>query len=234
MWIERLQWQESELKTQRSQFSRSSMIWETLKRWDWQPQRLKHHWRRSWTPSNIVWAILLVSTMGSMGMTRMMFKYILCWASWAKMTNLAGWWAQSPQQYSIACSIFSRHRWSLTNWCNQAAEMWPTTFVSEMISIWRPNRRFRLSFKLKQKMMQHRLQQQHSVILRRHLIVSPEPCKYCKWHLDQGVVIWGYPHGNLSKIYSFHLSRPTQCPICQQSINRSLLNRSAFTLNSAS
>jgi len=95
MWKERPLWQESELKTQRQQLKRSRMIWEMLKRRDWQPPSLKHHLSRCWTPSAIVWAILQVPTMRRMGKTGMMRKKMLRGASLAKMTNLAGWWAQS-------------------------------------------------------------------------------------------------------------------------------------------
>jgi len=45
-WMERPIWQESELKTQWQQLSRSRKIWEMLKRRDWQPQSLKDHLRR--------------------------------------------------------------------------------------------------------------------------------------------------------------------------------------------
>jgi len=82
--------QDSKLKMQRPQLSRSGMIWDMLKTWDWQPPSLKQHLRRCWMRSEIVWAILHVQTMGRMAKTRMMMKMILWWASLGKDAE-PGW-----------------------------------------------------------------------------------------------------------------------------------------------
>jgi len=42
----------------------------------------------------------------------MRMRKINSWASWAKMTNPAAWWGQSPTQYSCACTDFASRRWS--------------------------------------------------------------------------------------------------------------------------
>jgi len=94
MWKERPLCQESKLKMPRQQWNRSRMILERLNRRDWQPLTLKHYFRRCWMPSEIVWEIIQVPTMGRMGRTRMMMEKILRGASLAKMTNPAGWTAQ--------------------------------------------------------------------------------------------------------------------------------------------
>jgi len=118
IWKGRLLWEESELMTQRQQLNRSRKIWEMLKRRDWWLPSLEQHLRRCWTPSEIVWAILQVPTMGRMEKTRMMMKKILRGTSLAKMTNSAGWWAQFLRRYSIAWSVFGTSRWCLTKWLN--------------------------------------------------------------------------------------------------------------------
>jgi len=46
--------------------------------------------------------------------------------SWAKMTNQARWWAQSPKRYSSAWKGFGRSKWILTKWHNCVRRMHPT------------------------------------------------------------------------------------------------------------
>jgi len=191
MWKERRLWQGSELKIQRQQLNRCRMIWEMLNRRDWQPPSLKQHLRRCWMPSVIVWASLQVPTMRRMGKTRMMRKKILWGASLAKMTNPAGWWAQSPKRYSIACSVFGRSRSRLMNWRNLAGETRPTTYVRGIRSTGRPNGRFQLSFNLKRCIMRRHQRQRDLVSIWRYLIESPGDCECRKWHLDRRVVISG-------------------------------------------
>jgi len=65
--------------------------------------------------SETVWAILQVRTKRTMGN---LIK-IQCWASWAKMMNPAGWWAQPRKRCSNSWRDFDRSRWSLTNWHDQ-------------------------------------------------------------------------------------------------------------------
>jgi len=113
MWIERPQWQESEFKTHRQRLCNSTNIWGMLKWHDQQPQSQKQHLRRSWTRSETVWAILPVPKMMWMGKMRMMLKQMHSLASWAKMIDLAGWWAQSPKRYSTSWRAFGRSRWGL-------------------------------------------------------------------------------------------------------------------------
>jgi len=143
MWIERPQWQECEFKSQRQQLCNSRMIWEMLKRHDRQLHSLKQHLARCWMLSETVWAILQVPTMRRMGKTRMIMKKIQSLASWVKMINLAGWWAQSQKRYSTTCRAFGRSRWGLTNWCNRDGGKQWTTLVREIWSTGRLNLRLR-------------------------------------------------------------------------------------------
>jgi len=117
MMTEKLLWQESELKTPRQQLDRSSKILEQLKLWEWQQDSPNRHFRRWWLRLETVWAILQVPTIGRIGKMRIMQRPSR--ASWAMLTNQAGWWAQSTIQYSRAWRDFGGSRWSLTNWCKQ-------------------------------------------------------------------------------------------------------------------
>jgi len=157
----------------------------------WQPPSLKQHVRRCWEPAEIDWAIFRVPTMGRMGRMRMMMKKILRAASFTKMTNPDGWWPQCPTLYSIARSVFGRSRWSLKNWHDQAGERRPITSVRRTRCTGRPHCSCWQSFNLKWQMMQRHLCPQQLVSLWRILIAAAENCKCRKWHLAQGVVIWG-------------------------------------------
>jgi len=55
-------------------------------------------------------------------------------ACWVKMTNLAGWWAQSLKRYGGAWRGFGRSRWILTNWHNLDGSTQLTTSVKGMRS----------------------------------------------------------------------------------------------------
>jgi len=160
-WMERPLWQESKLKTQRQWLSMSRKISEMLKRRERRPVILSQHLRICWMPSGIVWAIMQVPMMATMGNARMIMKMMQRWASWVKMTNLAGWWVQSPKWFSITCGIFGTTSWSLLNWLNQDEQTKPTTSGREIICTGRPNRRCWHSSNHNQKMMQLHLHQQH-------------------------------------------------------------------------
>jgi len=145
------------------------------------------------------------------------------------MTNLDGWWAQSSKRYSIGWSGFSNRRWSLTNWCNQTGQRWPTSSVREIRSTGWPNCRFRLWFNCKLKVMHHYLHRWQLVSIRRLLIVSPEGCQYRKWIIDQAVVIWGEVPGKPGNTNTFSLACPMQHPIHHCVSNQTLLKPSACT-----
>jgi len=132
--------QERELKTQRQRFSNSKTIWPMLNSRDWSPQSPKRLLSRWYLLSERVWMILQVPTMGRIGKIRMKCQSR---ASWAKMMNRAGWWAQSPKRYSSACRSFGRCRWSMTNWHNRDGRMQPRTSVHEKRSTAQPNFGFR-------------------------------------------------------------------------------------------
>jgi len=138
MWIERPLEQEIELKTLRQQLCKSQKIWATLKKNDRQPENLKKHLRRCWMLSETVWAILQVLMMRRMGKTRMM-KRTQSLASWAKIMNLAGWWAQSPKRYSTTWRVFGRTRWGMTNWRNRDGGTRQTTLGREKWCMEQPN-----------------------------------------------------------------------------------------------
>jgi len=198
MWIERPQWQDSEFKTQRKRLCKSRNISGMLKTHDQQPQSLKHHFGRCWMISETVWAILHVPKMRRIGKTRMMMKMIQTLASWAKMMNLAGCWAQSPKRYSTAWRAFGRCRWGLTNWRNRDGGTQLTTSVWEIWSKGRLNWRFRPLWSPKLAWQQPHHQRQHSESLcRRFLISSLDNPKCRKWRLDREVVKGGLVRRNL-------------------------------------
>jgi len=105
-WIERPLWQDIEFKTQCQQLGKSRKIWEMLKRLDQHPKSPNKHFSGCWTLSESVGVILHVPTLRRTGKTKMIMK-IQSWASSAKLTNPAGWWAQSPTQ----CSTTRRAFW---------------------------------------------------------------------------------------------------------------------------
>jgi len=74
MWIKRLRWQHSELKTQWQRLIRSGTIWEMWKRRECEPWSPGKHLRRCWTPSKLVWVMLQGPIMGRMGRTVMLIE----------------------------------------------------------------------------------------------------------------------------------------------------------------
>jgi len=110
-------WQESELKMQRQRLIRSRKKWQMLKTQDWQQESPKKCFCSWWLLLETVWAILQVPTLRMMGKMRIM--KLQRWVSCAKMTNLAGWWAQYWICYSSTWRDFGRSRWSLMSWHSQ-------------------------------------------------------------------------------------------------------------------
>jgi len=197
MWIERPQWRECEFKTQRQRLCRSRNIWGMLKRHDRQPQSLEQHSRRCWMLSETVSAIFQVLTMRRMGKTRMMMRKIQSLASWAKMMNLAGWWAQSPKRYSTAWRDLGRSKWDLTHWRNPDGGTQPTVFVRAISRMGQLNWRFRQFWSPKQTRQQPHHHRKHLESLCRFLISSPDNPKCHKWRLDREAVKWGWVRRNL-------------------------------------
>jgi len=138
MWREKPLWEESEFKMQRQRCCKSWKIWLQLKARGRQPEDPKQHLKRCWMLSETVWAILQVPTMSRMVKTRKMMKKIQSSASWVMVMNLAGWWSQSPKQYSTAWRVFSRSRWGLTNWGNRDGGTQPTNSMREIWSMGLP------------------------------------------------------------------------------------------------
>jgi len=143
MWREKPLWQEYEFQTPRQRLCMSWKIWLVRKARGRQPESPKERLKTCWMLLETLWAILQGPTMFRMGKTRKMMKKIQSLASWVVKMNLAGWWAQSPKQYSTAWRVFSRSRWGLTNWPNQDEGTHPTTSVRVIWSMELPNRRFR-------------------------------------------------------------------------------------------
>jgi len=181
--------QESELKMQRQRFSRSRKIWGKLKTHDWGTESLKLHFMRWWLLSETVWVILQVLTMGRIGKMRMMKRQSR--ASWAKMTNPAGWWAQSQKRGNSACSAFVRSRYSSTKWHNRDGRMQPITFGKEIRSPAHLHWGVQQSFNSKQMLMQRHLYRQRLESFCSALTLSPEYHKCRKGLLDKEVVILG-------------------------------------------
>jgi len=111
-----------------------------LTRPDWWTECPRRHFSRWSFRWETVWVILQVLTMGRIGMIRMMERQ--CMASWAKIMNPAGWWAESPKRYSSAWRSFRSSRWRLTNWDNRDGRMQPTTQVTEIRSTAHPDSGF--------------------------------------------------------------------------------------------
>jgi len=146
-----------------------------LKLQDRRPERPKRRFRRCWLLSETVWVILHVPMIRRMGKMRMMKR--LSRVSWAKMTNPAGWWAQSPTLYSSALRGFGRSRWSSTNWLNQDGKTQRTTSVNAIRSTAHPNWGFQPSFISKLMMTLRHLHRQHVESLSSVLTLSPEYSK---------------------------------------------------------
>jgi len=185
----KLQGQESELTMQRQRFSESSKRRSMLKSWDWRLESLQRVLRRWWLFSATVWVILQVRTLGRMWKMRMMKRQSR--ATWAKMTNPAGWWTQLPKRHSSAWRGFGRSRWSLTNWHNRDGRMQPTTCLREISSMAHPNWAFGQLLNRKRMMWVRHLHPEHWDSLWSLLRL---PLQYCKCHvglLDQEVVILG-------------------------------------------
>jgi len=198
MWIDRLQWQESEFNMQRQRLCKSRNQWGMLNKHDRQPQNLTQHLRKYWMQWETVWVILQVPKMRRMAKTRMMMKKIQSFASWAKMMNLAGRWAQSPQLCNAAWRGFGRGRWGLTNWRNRDGGTQPTTSMSEIWSTGRLNWRFRQLRSPKQTRQQPHHHRRHLESLCKFLILSQDNPKYLKWRPDREVVNSDWFRSNMS------------------------------------
>jgi len=174
--------------------------------------------------SKTVWAILEPLTIRRMEKTRKMMMKTPSWTSCIKMTNLAGWRAQSPKCYSCTCSYFSRSSWGLTNWLNRDGGTWPTSSVRE---IWRTGRLNWMYWQLlncKQPRLQPHLHQQQLESLCWLLISSLDNCKWRQGLLNQKVVSWGWVRTNHSHINASHLSCLLTGTIHPQLWHQSLLN----------
>jgi len=145
--------------------------------------------------------------------TRMMIKMIQSLASWAKMMNLAGWWAQSPKRYSTAWRAFGRSRWGLTNCRNWDWATQRTTSLREIWSTGRLNWRFPLLWSPKQTRQQPHHHRQHLESLCRVLILSPDNQKSRKWRLAREVVKWGWVWRDITQTITSYLSCQKRCPI---------------------
>jgi len=104
-----------------------------------QTETPKKHLSRCWMRSETVWAILHNPMIRRMQMVRKMMKKIPSCASWAKMTNVAGWWAQYPKPYNAAWRDFCGSRWSLMNSHNWDGGTRPITSITEIRSTGWPN-----------------------------------------------------------------------------------------------
>jgi len=161
--------------------------------------------------SETAWAILHVRMMRWMGKMRLM-KKIQILASWAKMTNLAGWWAQSPIRYSTAWRVFGRSRWGLTNWCNQDAGTQLTASVREICSMGWLNWSFRQLLSPKQTWLHPHHHRHHLESLCRLMIFSPDNHKCRKGRLDWEVVTCGSVRRNQTDTVTQHISFEMWCP----------------------
>jgi len=219
--------QERELKMQRQRLSKSTKIHRKLKSPDWWTDSPRRHFRRSWLLSETVWVILQVWTMGRMGKMRMVKKPGR--ASWAQMTNPAGWWAQSPKLWRSAWRGFGRSWWSLTKCDNWDRRTQPTMALSEIQCMAHQNWGFWQSFNHKWMMIHRLLHEQHLESWWRVMTMSSEYCKFRKGLLNQGVVISGCVQGSRSGRGLDLVLRPRRGTSHHAFRLRSLLNLYNFT-----
>jgi len=219
--------QEKELMNQRLRFSKRRKKQGKLKTRDWQTESMKRLVRRWWWLSETVRMILQVPMMGTIW--KMRKKKRQSRASLARMTNPAGWCAQSPKCYSSTWRGFGRSRWNLTNWHNLDLRAQPTLSANEITSTAHPIWGYLQLLNPKQMMMQPHLHQRHLESIWTVLTLSPEYHKYRKGLLDQEVVIFRYILGSRYWIYVFPDSRPLQIPIYQSFRMRMQLNLEAFS-----
>jgi len=186
---EELLGQESELKMQRKQLSRSRKLWGRLKMRDWRPHSPSRRYRTWRLLSETVWVILQVPKMGRMGIMRIMQSQSR--ASWAMMMNRAGWWARSQERYSGADGGLGRSRWSLMNWHNWDGGTLPTNSLRDIrgTALW--NWVLRQSLYCKRMIMPPHLPPQHLESICSIFFLSQQYHKYRKGLLDQEVVILG-------------------------------------------
>jgi len=183
------------------------------------PKRLFWRW---WLLSERVCVILQVPTLWRMGKMRMMKRQHR--ASWAKMVNLAGWWAQSPKWYSSTWRGFGQSRWSLTN-CNiRVGRRQRSTSVKVIRSMTYPNWGFQQLLNCKRIMMLLHLHRQHSERLWSVLTLSPGCLKCRNRLLDWEVVISGQVLGSRHQTQVFLALRPPLHPIHHSFRMQSLLN----------
>jgi len=142
MQTETLLWKEIELKMQSQWFSKSRKIWDLLTLLDRQLGSVKWNERRCWKLVETVWLILHFLAMGRIKLIEHILEIIRRWASWVKIKNLAGWWAQSAKWYSTACWGFSGSRCVLMNWPNWDGGTRPTTCMRVIWSTVQPNWEF--------------------------------------------------------------------------------------------
>jgi hypothetical protein len=117
MGIERPLWHESQLKMLRQQLCQSSKMWKVRERQDRQLESLSRCLQRYCMQSETVWAIVQALTIRGIGKTRQTINITQSWASWPKLTYLAGWWAYCPTCYSNAWIDFSSTRLGLSDLC---------------------------------------------------------------------------------------------------------------------
>jgi len=149
-----------------------------------------------------VWAILHFQTIRRMVKMRMMMKKIQSLACSVKMTNPAGWWAQSTTWYSTTWRVFVISGWCLTNWPNRDGWTQLTTSIREIWCKGWPNPWFRQLLSLEQTSLQPQHPHRNLGSLCRLLILTAENRKCCKGHLDQAVVKWSWVQGHNSHTYA--------------------------------
>jgi len=222
MWREKLVWQQSEFNTQRQHLSSSRKISDIPKMRNWHPESQKHHLKRCWMLSETVWVIFKGPTVKRKGMMRKMMNR-QSWASWAKMTNRALWWAQSPQWYSAAWRDFNRTRWALTNWHNRDGGMRSTSFMNKIKSKGQRNWTFLQSWSPKMRNLWPHLHWYHLESVWRLFISCAEYCKCSQGHLAQEVVKQSLVSGHHSRTNAQWRSHLTWNLVCHQSCKWRLL-----------
>ena len=161
--------------------------------------------------------------MRRLGESRKMKKKKHSWASWAKLTNLARWWVQSPKWYSTAWRLLGRSRWGLTKWGNRDRWMRSTTSVTWLSNTGQLIWKFWQLWSPKQTRLQSHHRWQHLESSWRHLMLSLDNHKCHYWLHDKDVVKLGWVPRKHCRTASQHLSCMTRCLIHHRLWTESLL-----------
>jgi len=145
-------------------------------------------------------------------------------ASWVKITNPDGWWAQYPKPCSNKFNVIRQSRCGFTTRRNHDGVTRLATSMRDIWTMWQPNCRFQQLSSPKQTWLQHNHHQHSPESLRRLSIPSLEHCKFPKRPHDQKVANWCCVPRNHCHTNALGLSHLIRCLICHWTRYWSLFN----------